>query len=545
MKKVLLFTLLIGLSFNVVYSQCNENDQTKVLLVGDSWAFFMGLDQTINNVFDDWGFSNYTFYTDPSLAVNGAETSDFLTAQKQALIANKLNSTPSIKYVHLSIGGNDVLGDWKSQSFTQAQTDSLVTQVEDSVEAVISFIKSVRPDITVVYSGYAYPNFEEVIQSFLIPTQHPFYGTWDDMEQPTNAEINALLNRFSQDISDYYANDPRVAYVMATGIAQYAVGQTDPLGVAPYGTYPPHSVPLPLGKPDYPTPMDAMRDYGVTKDCFHLSKDGFEALIGYTTQKFYHYALMDDKYILADDSLLNGSVSQSGNTSNKLFVGNNSGEKYSTILTFNTLNNLDSTVDKASIFLHRVKHTGSGNPIDGTLTISVNNGDFGSVASIEPTDYSATGNANGNPCAFGTNTDGNWVRLDLPQNLLTYIKNNNITQFKISATDSVTSRVEFSGTAKPDFAPVLNIVYGNQSFAGVKNENIAPEVLVYPNPSHNYLNVRIDYAKINNIQISTIDGKKILETKSKKIDISQLPKGTYLIKILTNKGMVIQKFIKE
>lgn len=545
MKQLLLMLFLLPLLCNNVFSQCSETDETKILLVGDSWAFFMGVDQTINNVFADWGFSNYTYFTDLNLAVNGATTSDFLTPQKQALIASKLTSTPSIKFVHLSIGGNDVLGDWKSQSFTQAQTDSLVQQVEDSVHAVIAFIKSVRPDIKIVYSGYAYPNFEEVIQDFIVPSQHPFYGTWDDMEKPSNAEINALLNRFSNDIENYYANDPRVAFIKATGIAQYAIGQTDPLGVAPFGSYPPHTVPLPLGKPDYPSPKESMRDYGVTKDCFHLSKAGFEALIGYTTQKYYHYALMDDKYILADDSLLNGSVSQSGNTSNELLVGNENGEDYATILSFNTLNNLDSNAAKASIFLHRIAHTGTGNPIDQTLIVSVNNGAFGTSATVESADFSDAGDAHGNPCVFGTNDDGNWVRLDLPQNLLEYIQNNAITQFKISSASGTTGRVKFSGTQHPDFAPVLNITYGNVAFAGVSEESLQPQIVVYPNPTTDLISVCAKYGSIQNIQLFSVVGKKIVESTLSTIDMRDVNPGAYILKIYTDKGVVTQRIIKQ
>src|SRR5690554_6374352 len=107
----------------------------------------MNVDGTISSVFEDWGHSGYNYFTNLTLSENGAETVDFLTPTKQGEIANQLISKPSIEYVHLSIGGNDVLGSWKSQTFTPAQTDSIRFQVKDSIIAVIDFIKGVRPDV--------------------------------------------------------------------------------------------------------------------------------------------------------------------------------------------------------------------------------------------------------------------------------------------------------------------------------------------------------------------------------------------------------------
>lgn len=84
------------------------------MLVGDSRAFFMGVDQTINNIMTKWGHSNYKYFTNITLAVNGAETDDFLTPGRQDEIALQLAQNPTIEVVHLSIGGNDVLGECMS-----------------------------------------------------------------------------------------------------------------------------------------------------------------------------------------------------------------------------------------------------------------------------------------------------------------------------------------------------------------------------------------------------------------------------------------------
>ena len=73
MKKLLLSILLLSQFSFYSNSQCTETNENKILLVGDSWAFFMNVDQTINKVMKDWGHSNYKYYTDLVLSENGAE----------------------------------------------------------------------------------------------------------------------------------------------------------------------------------------------------------------------------------------------------------------------------------------------------------------------------------------------------------------------------------------------------------------------------------------------------------------------------------------
>ena len=100
------FFLAIGVLIAITAKpQCTEPVQDKVLLVGDSWAFFMGVDQTINEVLAKWGHSGHRYYTNLTLAENGAETDDFLGMDKQAEIADRLLDDTGIKVVHLSIGG--------------------------------------------------------------------------------------------------------------------------------------------------------------------------------------------------------------------------------------------------------------------------------------------------------------------------------------------------------------------------------------------------------------------------------------------------------
>jgi hypothetical protein len=547
MRKTLLVLLLALHSAVKISAQCIETEQPRILLAGDSWAFFMNTDRTFNNVFKKWGFSNYTFVSNTVLSENGADTHDFLTATKLNEIKSQLHQNPSIEVVHLSIGGNDVLGDWKV-SWPQSKTDSLKSAVEQRLRTIIDSIKSFKPNIHIVWNGYTYPNFEEVIKDFFFPTQHPFYSTWQKMEFPTFQQINTILNDFSATFENYAATDPRVHFVNATGILQYTFGQTVPLGVAPGGTYPPFSVPLPAGKPDYPSPKNSMRDYfGIAKDCYHLSPQGYEDLIDYQFQKFYHKFFMDDFYVLSESGNACGAVSSEGNVSAELKLGEWGGAKFATVLSFNLANMYDTTVTAASIFLRRENMDGSA-PDVGTLQVRIKNGNMGATAYVDAADYADNGNASAVACVFGSAAaNGHWIRIDLPPSLLPHIRSNTVVQFIITTTAPANGVVYFNNSSVAEYAPVLNITYGETPYSFVQDVVDNQQLHVYPNPSANFINIDNQAAKIIRWYLTDMPGKIIMqnETLESPLDISALTPGIYNFCGITTSGVVSKKLIKQ
>jgi hypothetical protein len=544
MKNLFLLLFLTSLFTTNSFSQCTETTQPKVLLVGDSWAFFMNVDRTINNVFRRWGHSNYTYITNTVISENGAETDDFLKPDKIAEIKRLLNENPSIEVVHLSIGGNDVLGDWKV-SFTQAQTDSLKVAVENRLIQVIDTIKSAKPGIKIFWSGYVYPNFNEVIQTSSLQNNHPFYGTWSGMEFPSFLELNTLLNDFSGLMEDYANADPQIEFVNCTGLMQYTFGQNNPLGVAPGGTYAAGTVPLPAGDPNYPSPANSMRDYFLTKDCFHLSARGYEDFIGYHTQKFYHKFLMDDLYLLSENNTQTGTVTSLNNVYDSLLIGGVAGEQFATALSFNTTAMQDTTVAKASIFLRRLSLEGN-NPVNNNLEVRIVNGKFGPTYSVDVVDFSAIGNSSGTPCVFGSSSnDGHWVRLDLPASALPFIKNNEVTQFLITSPATTNGKMAFYPTTDPDFAPVLNITYGESPSLNVSNQS-KKTFKVYPNPANENITIATQGEALLEVSMTNLLGATLIEGSpaNNVIDISSLPAGTYLLNITTAHGKASQRVMK-
>jgi hypothetical protein len=548
MKKIIYLFILLAANTGHTFSQCTEAAQPKVLLVGDSWAFFMDVDKTFNNVFKKYGHSEFRYITNSVIAENGAETDDFMKADKQAMIDSLIKANPSIEAIHLSIGGNDVLGDWKV-SWTQAQKDTLKNQIYARLDSVFRFLKTTRPGIKIVWSGYVYPNFEEVIESAApFQTSHPFYGTWQGMEFPKFNEINGMLNEFSSEIETYINADPQIEFYKVPGLMQYTAGQTTPLGVAPGGTYAPFTVPLPEGDPNYPSPKSTMRNYGITRDCFHLSPQGYVDLIGYQTQKFYQKFLMDDVYLLSENNTQTGSVSSQGAVADTLLLGERFGQQFATALSFNTTNIADTTFSKVSIFLRR-KALDGANPVTTTLTVKVKNGNFGASADVEAADFSAAGDGSGAACVFGSNSaDGDWLRIDLPTSLFPYVRNDAPTQFILSAPAALGGALIFNNSQDPELAPILNIAYG-ETPNGIADAPAASDFYIFPNPTSSILNIQAKEDAITAIEITDLMGKTVLKPAAQavmnSIDIANLPTGVYAVNVYTKNGKATQRVVKQ
>jgi hypothetical protein len=78
------------------------------------------------------------------------------------------------------------------------------------------------------------------------------------------------------------------------------------------------------------------------------------------------------------------------------------------------------------------------------------------------------------------------------------------------------------------------------------DEVIENSFQIYPNPILNYLEIKpnnnldIKYVKVYNLQ-----GKLIKESTKKRIDLSGLSTGTYVVKVKTNLGVYSKKIIKN
>jgi hypothetical protein len=69
-------------------------------------------------------------------------------------------------------------------------------------------------------------------------------------------------------------------------------------------------------------------------------------------------------------------------------------------------------------------------------------------------------------------------------------------------------------------------------------------IKIYPNPSNEniFINYEGDFSTIN---IINLQGKTILQSTTKNIDISGLENGIYIAHIITENGILNSKFVKQ
>jgi hypothetical protein len=80
---------------------------------------------------------------------------------------------------------------------------------------------------------------------------------------------------------------------------------------------------------------------------------------------------------------------------------------------------------------------------------------------------------------------------------------------------------------------------------GIHEKEVAPiQIFLSPNPVTNFVTVKTNES-IQNIALIDVVGRIVLTTDQKTISCSNLPSGVYFIKVMTSKGIGLQKFVKE
>jgi len=102
---------------------------------------------------------------------------------------------------------------------------------------------------------------------------------------------------------------------------------------------------------------------------------------------------------------------------------------------------------------------------------------------------------------------------------------------RVTETNGITSG--YSNEVCAEFSP-----------SGLENI-LAGKITLFPNPVKNELRINSEELRINSVEILDITGKKILDTQYLILDTNSLQQGVYLIKIYTEKGVVISKIVKR
>ncbi|NVK52804.1 MAG: T9SS type A sorting domain-containing protein, partial [Flavobacteriaceae bacterium] len=119
---------------------------------------------------------------------------------------------------------------------------------------------------------------------------------------------------------------------------------------------------------------------------------------------------------------------------------------------------------------------------------------------------------------------------------------------------------DFRGNPNLNCIEVDNKSYSDTNWSNIKDETATysedcsatasveeytdDTILLYPNPTNGEINITNIVDQIKRIEIYNTIGKKLLTTKSTKINISSFPKGIYYLKIVSlNKKFTNKKVI--
>ncbi|SHM22341.1 S8 family peptidase [Chryseobacterium polytrichastri] len=119
----------------------------------------------------------------------------------------------------------------------------------------------------------------------------------------------------------------------------------------------------------------------------------------------------------------------------------------------------------------------------------------------------------------------------------------------------VTTGIPQGGNLTTKIGPLPNIkaaiehLEKNPTLSARSSINVTPlKIEIYPNPASNYISVRSQENKNVDFEIINMAGQSILKNSTssdRKLNISELPKGTYIINATDGQRRVVEKFIKQ
>lgn len=78
------------------------------------------------------------------------------------------------------------------------------------------------------------------------------------------------------------------------------------------------------------------------------------------------------------------------------------------------------------------------------------------------------------------------------------------------------------------------------------DKNLLDSFKIYPNPADDFINIRLD-DEIVSVTVYSMSGQKIinLKTNNQKIDVSNIPSGSYVLEVKTKDAVITENFIKN
>ncbi len=559
MKRSLpLVFFLITLSAGFAQNACRQKIETHLRLVGDSWMQFPVIYQSYDSALAKYGFPDYNSTGDGTALISMTAETWWQFPLAHLALESSLSTdvNRSIDVVIISLGGNDVV-------FHIHVGDSLSVLDDDLddaklfMDSIFGLIHDKEPNAQIIWQSYDYPNFTDPCMDY---SWDPYCNLWASRGYPTPYDMNRVV-KYLTDYDDSVVrgyNLPYIHFFNANGLMQWQFGQVQPLRYAPFGTYPPRSVPFPGGNMDYPTPYPAMGLGGI--DTYHLGQQGFFYHAEFYMRKFISNYLRRNRDTTFHSLGQNfdgwtdaNHVTGTGN----VLVGKRNTVNTKGIFSFNTFVPDGKVVKKAALFL-KEKTLTTPFPISEvfpqTFKLDIKTGAFGNDG-IEGDDYNAVSSSDDVACFAGNlRGDGYTLRADLHDDALKYINKNGLTQFRLEFSDD--NLINFYNGDTAEFeGPYLDLYFENDVSTGIVNHQVIDQTLkVYPNPAINEITLQLNKEwQKKDISVNIYDTKGALVSAKKmdkvqneiKMDISSLADGGYFVSIEDNENKSVGTFVKQ
>lgn len=485
----LIGTLLLCLSTSISIAQlpanCTNSTVPRIAIAGDSWAQYMADDNSHNTMLKMYGHADKSAIAETfeicigctgspgpnDYAVSGSEARQWADEANYNYLQNlidALNANPTIDWVVLSIGGNDILAG-KSEGGWYKDMDLDIPGSEaalfDVVAANTQYIMDqvwlrARPNINFMISGYDFPNFN-------VPNNFPLYlcdayacekrkdlSRDPDNDLITDVEISAMMETVEGIRKTVADANPKIFYDNGMGLMHHHYGYDDGL----YGNILPGTTDEPMGATPYdsggdantPTDRDNFRPVGLfgifgsfNADPIHLDFEGYEFKIKNQMDHILFEDLRmntsDNTTTIWSDGASDGYVDVIGNSTNNdgIRVGDDgffsASNDYRGILSFYTGDLPDNAqVTGASIYM--IRSSENDNPFkhnDRNPVLDIKNGHFGNSSTLEVIDGTDAASASNIGCFIGeADADKHAIRIDIDPAGLSHFNKTGMTQFR-------------------------------------------------------------------------------------------------------------------
>ncbi|MFN8283970.1 MAG: T9SS type A sorting domain-containing protein [Chitinophagales bacterium] len=562
MKRLLITLCLIVCTYTISVSQnaCNKRIERHLRIAGDSWGHFPVLYLAYDSALAKYGFADYVASGAGSVLISmTAETWWQFPLTRHALEgAIYSDRGHPVDVVMVSLGGNDVAFGINSTDSLSVLDDDLY-QAKLFMDSIFDYIHTTLPKAQIIWQSYDYPNFNDPCMDF---PWDPYCDLWHNHGYATPYQINRFMNyitHYQDSVVEAY-HKPYMHSFNANGLMQWCYGQTTPLRYAPFGTYPPRSVPFPGGNINYPSPHPAMGLYGV--DTYHLSPLGYTYLAEYYMRVFINNYLRRnrDTSFYSVGQTEDGYVKQNGTVgTGEIQIANSTISKTKGIISFNTASIPDNKIiKKASLYMRNTfiqrAYSYYGSKFPDYFKLDIKQGTFG-TNQVEASDYNEAPSLSDVACVAGNlRGSGYSLRFDLHDDALKFINKTGTTQFRLEILD--TNFVKFyNGDTMALESPYLDIQYDTTNVVlGVKNIIKTEKLSVYPNPTYAYLNIEIPESvnkQNQSLYITDIKGAlvKVVQLDKHKnkleINVSDLAANEYFIRLSDDSADWIGSFIKN